>query len=151
MVFALKLLGMRSHSMEELRRKLRKKGFEEESTGQVIEQLCMKGLLDDRDFGEQMIGSRTKRKPSGKMKLGAELRRKGVPESMIVELLREVDTGALCMQAAERKFALLHGPSEASRKKKLESFLRNRGFAWQEIRETLERYFPGIGNREDSC
>ncbi|NTW10628.1 MAG: recombination regulator RecX [Chlorobiaceae bacterium] len=149
LALALKLLGIRSHSREELERKLRQKGFTEDIRVPVIEKLASRGLLDDREFGIELLKSRSKRKPSGKLKLGAELRKKGVPDPVIGDLLKEIDTGELCMRAAEKKFALLRSPSEAARKKKLESFLRNRGFSWQEIREAIERFFPGAADRED--
>lgn len=147
--FALKLLGMRSHSRDELERKLRQKGFNEDISAPVIAKLAAKGLLDDRKFAIELLESRAKRKPSGKLKLGAELRKKGVAESVIDELLGEVDSNELCMKAAEKKFSALHGNSSAARKKKLESFLRNRGFAWHEIREALERLFPGVRDWND--
>jgi regulatory protein len=144
LAFALKLLGIRTHSREELERKMRKKGFSEEIWTPVIEKLAAKGLLDDRQFGMELLESRSKRKPSGKIKLGAELRKKGVADSVIDELLRTFDSSELCMKAAEKKFPALHGNSSAARKKKLEAFLRNRGFAWQEIREALKQFFPGV-------
>lgn len=149
MACALRLLAMRSHSSEELTRKLLRKGYGKESTERVIEKLAGEGILDDREFGKEFIGSRSKRKPAGKLKLSAELQRKGVPEPVIGELLREIDSSELCLLAAEKKFALLRGPSEAARKKKLEAFLRNRGFSWQEILKALERFFPGVKDRQE--
>jgi regulatory protein len=149
--FALKLLGMRSHSRDELERKLLVKGFSREDAVKVIETLGSKGVLDDHHFGREFIGSRSKRKPSGKMKLVAELQRKGVPKEVIGTLLKEVDTGELCIQAAEKKLAALHAHSEALRKKKLESFLRNRGFSWQEIRNATDLLFTESGENEPDC
>ncbi len=147
---ALKLLGIRSHSRLELERKLRGKGFDEAVTAQTIEKLSGKGLLDDREFGLEFIASRAKRKPAGKIRLVADLRKKGLSETVIGEVVGEIDSGPLCMQAAEKKCATLRGP-EAARKKKLETFLRNRGFSWPEIREALERFFPGVTDREEPC
>ncbi|NTW56291.1 MAG: recombination regulator RecX [Chlorobiaceae bacterium] len=149
LALALKLLGIRSHSRLELERKLRGKGFDEAVTAQTIERLSGKGLLDDREFGLELIASRSKRKPAGKIRLVAELRKKGVPETVIGEVLGEVDGRELCMRAAEKKLAMLRGPDENARKKKLETFLRNRGFSWLEIREALERFFPGVTDREE--
>ena len=76
MAFALKLLGLRNHSRRELERKLLKKGYDAKSTNEVMEKLTSRGVLDDRAFGMELIRSRSRRKPSGKLKLGAELRKK---------------------------------------------------------------------------
>jgi regulatory protein len=144
MGFALKLLGLRSHSMKELEQKLQKKGYTVENIEPVLEKLTMQGVLDDRMFGIELIKSRSRRKPSGKLKIGAELRKKGVPDSIIGELLNDYDSGELCYRAAEKKISSLHGATEECRKKKLEVFLYNRGFDWHDIRVVITQFFtPG--------
>jgi len=139
--FALKLLGLRSHSREELERKLLRKGYTTESIEAVLEKLTKQGVLDDRMFGMEVIKSRSRRKPSGKLKMRAELRKKGVAENIIEELLDEYESVELCHRAAEKKFGSLHGATEIDRKKKLAIFLHNRGFEWQEIQVVLRRFF----------
>ncbi len=71
----------------------------------------------------------------------AELRKKGVAETIIEELLDEYESVELCHRAAEKKFGSLHGATEIDRKKKLAIFLHNRGFEWQEIQVVLRRFF----------
>ena len=149
LAFALKLLGLRNHSQEELQQKLLKKGYTPESIAEVSEKLKREGIVDDRKFSMEFISSRTKRKPSGKLKMRSELQRKGVCETVISELLGEYDTTELCMRAAEKKINSLHTGTEADRKKKLEVFLRNRGFGWQEIQHALRRFFPTGKNHEE--
>jgi regulatory protein len=151
MIFALKLLGIRSHSREELRRKLRKKGFDENCIDQVLQSLAARGIIDDRKFGSDLIRNQSRRKPSGTLKMRAELLKKGVSDTDAGELLKNYDSLEECMKAAEKKVAGLRTLSEPARKKKLETFLRNRGFAWQEIREALERFIPGGPDQHRSC
>ncbi len=144
MGFALKLLGLRSHSCKELEQKLLKKGYTVENIGAILEKLTKQGVLDDLLFGTALIQSRSRRKPSGKRKIGAELRKKGVSESIIGELLKEYDSAELCYQAAEKKISSLHGATEACRQKKLEVFLYNRGFEWKDIQFVIKKFFkPG--------
>ena len=102
MGFALKLLGLRSHSRKELEQKLLKKGYSGESIDKVVEKLGSQGVLDDRMFGIELIKSRSRRKPSGKLKIRMELRKKGVPESIIGDLLEEYDIAELCYLAADK-------------------------------------------------
>jgi len=151
MVFALKLIGMRSHSRKELERKLLKKGYGKEIIDNVLEKLTREGVLDDRIFGMELIRSRSRRKPSGKLKLHCELRNKGVPENLIAELLDEYDNQEPCRLAAEKKFASLRGATETDRKKKLEVFLRNRGFEWREIQPVIRFFFHTGPDSENPC
>jgi regulatory protein len=151
MAFALKLLGLRNHSKEELERKLLKKGYTRESIEPVLEKLTRQGVLDDRIFAMELIRSRSRRKPAGKLKTGAELRKKGVSDTIIGELLKEYDSAALCYRAAEKKIGSLHQASEADRKKKLEVFLYNRGFEWQEIQSALKQLFQSGSDDEEPC
>jgi len=144
MGFALKLLGLRSHSRKELEVKLLKKGYTIDSIGPVLEKLTLQGVLDDLMFGSALLQSRSRRKPCGKVKISAELRKKGVSESMIGELLKEYDSAELCYRAAEKKIGSLRGSTEACRQKKLEVFLYNRGFEWKDIQIVIRKYFkPG--------
>ena len=76
MAFALKLLGLRNHSQKELERKLLKKGYTSESIEPVLEKLTRQGVLDDRIFAMELIRSRSRRKPAGKLKISAELRKR---------------------------------------------------------------------------
>ena len=149
MGFALKLLGLRSHSRKELEQKLRKKGYSGESIEQVLEKLSSQGVLDDRMFGIELIKSRSRRKPSGKLKIRMELRKKGVPESIIGDLLKEYDSAELCYRAAEKKIGVLRGATDEVRKKKLEVFLHNRGFEWHDIQSVITRLFKGFTDVED--
>ena len=148
MTFALKLLGLRSHSHQELETKLHKKGYSSESIELVLEKLTKRGLLDDRMFSMELIRSKSRQKPAGKIKMRAELRKRGVSEAIIGELLKEYRSDELCLHAAEKKFSSLHGATETDRKKKLEVFLRNRGFTWQEIQAALIHFFQSGPNDE---
>ena len=151
MAFALKLLGLRNHSQKELERKLLKKGYTVESIYPALEQLTSQGLLDDRKFSMELIRSRSGRKPSGKMKMRAELRKRGISETIIGELLKEYESKELCYRAAEKKIGSLHGTTITDRKKKLAVFLHNRGFEWQDIQTVLIHFFQSGLDNEEPC
>jgi regulatory protein len=151
MAFALKLLGLRNHSRKELEHKLQKKGYDAESIEPVLEKLVSRGVVDDHLFAMELIRSRSKRKPAGKLKIGVELRKKGVSDEIIGELLKEYDSASLCYRAAEKKIASLYQLGNAERKRKLEVFLNNRGFEWQEIQTVLKRLFASSTDFEEPC
>lgn len=142
---AFRLLGLRSHSRRELEEKLHTKGFEPQHAAEALGRLGELGLLDDRAFALEFIRSRSRRKPAGRLKLRAELRRRGIGEPLIDELLRDYDAKGPCLQAAEKKLRTL-GPSPGQKEKeKLTRFLSGRGFVWEEIREALEE----LWNKDD--
>jgi regulatory protein len=149
--FALKLLSLRNHSQDELERKLLKKGYTAESIKPVLEKLTKEGVVNDMVFGMELIRSRSRRKPSGKVKLCAELRKRGVADTIIQELLKEYESVELCHKAAEKKIGSLHGATEKDKKKKLEIFLHNRGFGWQEIQKELRHFFDSGSENEEPC
>ncbi|MEI7934017.1 MAG: recombination regulator RecX [Chlorobiaceae bacterium] len=149
MAFALKLLGLRSHSREELERKLFRKGYTMESIEPVLETLTKRGVLDDWIFSMELIRSKSRQRPAGKIKMRAELRKRGISDEIIEQLLKEYHSEEFCMRAAEKKIGSLRGTSNTEKKKKLEIFLHNRGFAWQEIQVVLRRFFQSGSNDEE--
>lgn len=151
MAFALKLLGLRNHSRKELEQKLLKKGYPADSIEPVLDKLTRQGVLDDQVFAMELIRSRSRRRPAGKLKIGMELRKKGVSDAIISDTLKEYDSESLCYQAAEKKIGSLHSATEADRKRKLEVFLNNRGFAWQEIQTVLKQLLTSSTDFEEPC
>ncbi|MDP8305016.1 MAG: recombination regulator RecX [Candidatus Chlorobium antarcticum] len=151
MMLAFKLLGLRNHSIAELEKKLLTKGCPAENTAAALQRLKKRGMLDDRVFGEEFIRGRLKRRPAGTMKLRAELRKKGMPDTVIEELLESYDGMQGALAAAEKKMASLQRFTLAVRKKKLEVFLHNRGFGWQEIRNAEKKMLGGFTDEEPSA
>lgn len=139
--FALKLLSLRNHSRFELAGKLRKKGYSHETGEAALDYLSKKKLIDDEAFARELIESRQRRKPSGRGKLRCDLLKKGVSESVASELLKDYDSLEVALRAGRKKLAALKGRDENEKKKKIEVFLRNRGFEWPVIKETLENLF----------
>ena len=152
MAHALKLLALRNHSRQELETKLRKKGYALPIITEVLTALSTKGILNDQRFGEELLSSRARRKPAGKMKIRAELLKKGVSEEITKELLNDYNTQELCYQAAMKKLKSLSASvDEQKRKHKLETFLRNRGFTWQDIHHALTLCFPAASISDYEC
>ena len=133
---AIRLLAGRSHGRAELEAKLKRKGFETDAITKALEKLDELGLTDDRAFAQSCISGMARRRPEGRLKTRARLKQKGVPDNIIDEVVSSVDQATLCRAAAEKKLRSLSGPPE-QKKKKLIAFLKNRGFDWESIRETV--------------
>ena len=133
---AIRLLAGRSHGRAELEAKLKKKGFEADAISKALQRLDELGLTDDRAFAQSCMAGMARRRPEGRLKTRARLKQKGVPDNIIDEVVSSVDQATLCRAAAEKKLRSLSGPPE-QKKKKLIAFLKNRGFDWESIRETV--------------
>ena len=137
---AIRYLGNREHSRKEIIAKLERKQFNQEAIETALNRLDELGLLDDRSFAMNYVGSRSRKKPLGRYKLRYELLQKGIAEEVIDEVLNEYDSSTHCLDAALKKLPFIKGDGRY-RRKKLHAFLMNRGFDSQTIRETLDQIF----------
>lgn len=138
---AIRYLGNREHSRHEIVSKLERRGFSAEAIEKTLQRLESLALLDDRAFAMHYIGSRSRKKPSGRYKLRYELLKKGVAEEIVDEVLGDFDSAEHCLNAALRKLPLLKGDLYY-RRRKLHVFLTGRGFDGRTVRETLDKVFP---------
>ncbi len=86
---ALRFLRFRARTEKEVREKLKKSGFDEGVTQQIIEFLKEYGFVNDEQFARQMIESQ--RQKYGKNRIIQELSRKGISEEFIQKGIAELD------------------------------------------------------------
>ncbi|MBI5562679.1 MAG: regulatory protein RecX [Deltaproteobacteria bacterium] len=91
---ALRLLGLRPHSIAELTAKLRRKGFGPDEAAGTIERLLDAGYLNDERFAWALFESRSRNKGWGRMKIAAELSAKGVSKEIIERTAKTLDPEA---------------------------------------------------------
>ncbi len=116
---AVQLLGSRPHFRRELQAKLAQRGFPSEETDAVLDRLTTQGYLDDRKTAVAFVEKRLERGAEGKLRLKAELVKRGAPSEAISEafealaVLAPDDDRAPAREAAERWFRLHpRGPRE---------------------------------------
>jgi regulatory protein len=88
---ALRLLGVRARSRQEMRDRLTRKGFEPDVVDEVMARLERHKLLDDEEFASEWVRSRHLNSGKGRLAVRHELRTKGVDESVISEALADID------------------------------------------------------------
>ena len=88
---ALRLLGVRARSRQEMAQRLARKGFDEDTVADVMARLDRHQLIDDTDFATEWVRSRHAHSGRGRVALRHELRAKGIDESTISATLAEVD------------------------------------------------------------
>lgn len=86
-----RLLTTRPRTRDELRQALRRKGFEDDTTEQVLGRLDRANLIDDAAFADMWVRSRHTYQGLGRRALAAELRKKGVDDTLVAEALAGVD------------------------------------------------------------
>ncbi len=148
---ALNFLSYRPRSEAEVRRNLHGKELDDEVIEAVIERLTRAGLLNDREFASYWVENRLQFNPRGRQALYHELREKGVPAPVIAELLEHMDEEAVARQAVEavlRKSGPL--PSRELRRK-LEAYLRRRGFSYSVIQSVVQEMLCNSGRQSGSA
>ena len=149
---AIRILAMRDHSEQELRRKLAapvmsKNGPEAlnvtpEEVDKVVEWCIENRYLDDERFVRQFIASRS-RKGYGPARVRQELKQKGISRETIESAMREcvIDWAQLAKEQAQRKYGEPL-PTVFAEKVKIQRFLLYRGYLMEDIQE-IWRNFAG--------
>jgi regulatory protein len=146
---ALKLLNGRLRSEAELRADLRDHEFHPDTIESVIGQLRDLRLLDDRRFAHAFVHDARMRRALGRILLQFELKRRGIQEPVIREVLAvPAEAGeeeAVAFNAAGKLLRRYRAsrkklPPELERKRTAE-FLGRRGFDWPTITAVMKRLF----------
>ena len=166
---ALHLLAYRPRAEQELRVRLRSKGFPHASVEWCLRRLEEQGLIDDSAFASAFVRSRIRLRPRGRFRLTQELRQKGVSaevaeqaidqafsneETSEQDLARAAARGWLARQGATLTESLA-GTDRSEReraRRRLHAFLSRRGFGSDVIRMGLEEAETGareaVGQRD---
>src|SRR5438552_8933810 len=133
---ALRLLGVRWRSREELRTRLRRAGFAQDEVDRALEDLERVGLVDDARFAREAVQGHTNRRLAGDRAVRAALRQKGVEQAIAEEAIMAAGDEAdrareLAFRRAARMVSL--GPEAAARR--LYGVLLRRGYGHAVARE----------------
>jgi len=140
--YALKLLGYRERSRQEIQVRMERKGFQREVIEKVLRYLEGQKYLDDRRFAELWTQGRLKKR-YGKGRVILELREKGVNQEIIDEVVKKtyssVDEIGMALDLVKRKGYNLEWAGDQRVARRVSGFLRRRGFSFSIIREVMSR------------
>jgi regulatory protein len=142
---ALNFLSYRPRSEAEVRRNLRKKNVADEVVESVVERLERAGLLDDREFARYWVENRRQFNPRGTRALRHELWQRGVPDSIISDVLVGFDEEAAARKAAEAGARRLAHLEPRDFRRKLGAYLARRGFSYAVIGTLVEEMLEAGG------
>lgn len=145
---ALKLLEYRPRSSKEIASRLAMAGFEEDVIEEALTRLEELGFIDDVGFSQAWVTHRVTGNAMGSARIRWELRHKGISTEVVEEALSVLDTDTeyrSAMDAARRRWERDRDPDERSKRRRLASYLRRRGFDWDIINKVLKEL---AGNEE---
>lgn len=135
---AIRFVALKLRCENEVREKLMQEGFSSDTADRVIHELKSLGYLNDILFVQKYIYDRSKLKPKSKRMLRLELMEKGISGEDIDSVLDEwkVDEASVAYGLAKKKFGKYDTHDEMILKK-IQLFLRHRGFSFDTIREAV--------------
>jgi regulatory protein len=151
---AYRLLGHRSRSRAELRRRLLQKDHGEEVVDGVLERLTEDGLLDDAEFARRYVADKRTLSRWGEQRIRRGLAELGVAPAVIDAAVGSADAAAGEDAEYARALAVLRAkgpprpPLEAARRRAYQTLLR-RGFAGGLAYRAVRRWSGEDGLTDD--
>jgi regulatory protein len=135
---ALRFLGYRARSMQEVRANLEKHEIPEAVIDSTLKRLQENGLLNDQEFAQAWVENRNTFRPRSRRALSMELRRKGLDNEVVQKVLDEnVNENALALEAARKYVRKVQGLEWQDFRQKLGGFLGRRGFSYEVVAPVL--------------
>lgn len=136
---SLEYLSIRAMSEEEMRKKLREKGFEEDRINDEIIHLKNSRLLDDKQFSALWVENRNTLHPRSQRLIAYELRNKGITEDIIHDSLQSVDDDQTAFDLAFRYSKRLANLDWQTFRKRLGGYLARKGYGYETINQVIRR------------
>ena len=131
MQMALRFLGYRARSKQEVSANLEKHEIPEEVIQFTLDRLQKNNLLNDQEFARAWVENRNTFRPRSRRVLAMELRRKGLEDDIVQEALSEnTNENDLAMDAARKYVRRVHNLEWQEFRQKLGGFLGRRGFSY---------------------
>ena len=136
---AVHYLSYRPRSESELKERLRQRGFDDDTQEAVRTRLQELGLVDDMAFAQFWKDNRESFSPRSRWLTRLELRRKGVANDIIDQVVDAIDDDSSAYRAALSKVRSLPQSDYQSFRQRLGGYLKRRGFSYGVINHTVER------------
>lgn len=138
---AFKYLAVRSRSVDEIEKYLRKKKFSESHILETADYLKERGYLDDYEFSLEFVRNKMKSGKCGADIIVRDLYRKGINRKTIDRAIKECGAGEPDMEKlyglALKKYNSLEG--RENRATRVGSYLRQKGFDYDSIKKVLRK------------
>lgn len=138
--------------IQDVEKKIQAAGLPDDASERIIARLLKERFIDESRFARYFVNDKLRFNKWGRIKIGYELQRKGIPSEIRAEALSQID------EAEYRKilFALLASKKKTTRGKderdlyvKLLRFAAGRGFEAGETTRCLKQLLGDSGYEED--
>jgi regulatory protein len=136
---ALHYLSYRPRSENEVKQRLRRRGFDNKVIEEVIFALKERRLIDDVAFSEYWRNNRLSFSPRSGRLIKLELRQKGVAAGTADEVVKDVDDENCVYEAGLRKAGRLSNSDYDDFRRRLFGYLRRRGFNYETVNFAVAR------------
>jgi len=143
LAFALKLLGYRHRSENELRQRLRQKDFSNNEADNVIAQLINDGYVDDAVTARILKRQAEDVKCLGTWGARAFMRKRGIKSEDASEVMRDYDEMSAARRLLLKKLRVLKGEPRQVVRRRLSGYLSRRGFSSDVSRKILNAALEG--------
>lgn len=138
--YALKLLHYRDRSEKELRERLKLKGFSDNTTHHIIEELKDSGLIDDSSLARSLEEAARNQKMLGNRGVEYFLKKRGIHQNVISELfIHDSEEIQRAMQLISLKMRMFKHLPPDKRTNKIRGFLMRRGYSFETIKRVLSQ------------
>ena len=126
--------------VQDIRRKMTGWGLPEEEQKKVVLHLQRENFLNEKRFCRAFVHDKSQYNRWGSYKIGYELKKKQIPDSLIKEALSEINTEVSCEQLRQllaHKRKTVKGANEYEINQKLMRFAAGKGFSLNDIEAAL--------------
>ncbi|MCX6003191.1 MAG: RecX family transcriptional regulator [Chloroflexi bacterium] len=144
---AYRYLSYRPRSEAEMRERLQHRNFEDSQIEIVINKLKEQNLLDDTAFAQFWKENRESFRPISQRLTRLELRKKGVADEIINEVVSQTDDKDSAYRAALSKAKRLSHQEYETFRRRLSDYLKRRGFDYSVINQTIKRVWQELAEQ----
>jgi len=136
---AVRFLGYRPRSITEIKERLLRRGFENETVEKTLERLKDMGFTDDAEFARVWVQNRELFSPRSRRLAKMELKRKGLEPEIIEKAVDAIDEKDSAYRAAQSRIRRFENLDRREFKLRLGQYLGRRGFNYAIIKEITEK------------
>jgi regulatory protein len=144
---ALHFLGYRPRSEIEVRLRLCRRGFDEESVNEVIVKLKQLSLIDDLAFAQYWKENRLSFRPKSKKLIKRELLQKGISPEIAGDVVDDVNDEECAYKIAQKKAGTLTTLDYDEFRSRLSGFLKWKGYSYDIIEGVTSRLWQEKSTR----
>ncbi len=127
----------------DVEKKLRSFGLTEDINNQILIDLIQDNFLNEERFAKSFVRGKFNQKKWGKTKIKFELKKRHIHNNLINDALKEIDYKVYfetLKQLHHKKYNSVKAANAFLKNKKVISYLLNRGYEYQLIREVIQDF-----------